>query len=135
MAGGSLTVTGSGKPGIENEGNFKLSGGTISTKSNSDGIGFLQGRGSVTIEANELITDRLYITGNSSFTVASGGKVTSGSTIIDSGTLTNEGEFVSNGPFEKRTEHSIIPVQSAEPEVCLMMQSRHRIILQVIQRR
>lgn len=64
MAGGSLTVTGSGKPGIENEGNFKLSGGTISTKSNSDGIGFLQGRGSVTIEANELITDRLYITGN-----------------------------------------------------------------------
>lgn len=101
MAGGSLTVTGSGKPGIENEGNFKLSGGTISTKSNSDGIGFLQGRGSVTIEANELITDRLYITGNSSFTVASGGKVTSGSTIIDSGTLTNEGEFVSNGPFEK----------------------------------
>ena len=102
MAGGSLTVTGSGKPGIENEGNFKLSGGTISTKSNSDGIGFLQGRGSVTIEANELITDRLYITGNSSFTVASGGKVTSGSTIIDSGTLTNEGEFVSNGPFEKK---------------------------------
>lgn len=101
MAGGSLTVTGSGKPGIENEGNFKLSGGTISTKSNSDGIGFLQGRGSVTIEANELITDRLYITGNSSFTVASGGKVTSGSTIIDSGTLTNEGEFVSNGPFVK----------------------------------
>ena len=101
MTGGSLTVTGSGKPGIENEGNFKLSGGTISTKSNSDGIGFLQRGGSVTIEANELITDRLNITGNSSFTVASGGKVTSGSTIIDSGTLTNEGEFVSNGPFEK----------------------------------
>ena len=101
MAGGSLTVTGSGKPGIENEGTFELSGGTISTKSNSDGIGFLQGRGSVTIKANELNTDRLNITGNSSFTVARGGKVTSGSTIIDSGTLTNEGEFVSNGPFEK----------------------------------
>ncbi len=101
MTGGSLTVTGSGKPGIENEGNFKLSGGTISTKSNSDGIGFLQRGGSVTIEANELNTDRLNITGNSSFTVASGGKVTSGSTIIDSGTLTNAGKFVSNGPFEK----------------------------------
>lgn len=103
MTGGSLTVTGSGKPGIENEGNFKLSGGTISTKSNSDGIGFLQRGGSATIQARELNTDRLYINGNSSFTVARGGKVTSGSTIIDSGTLTNEGEFVSNGPFEKGT--------------------------------
>ena len=101
MTGGSLTVTGSGKPGIENEGNFKLSGGTISTKSNSDGIGFLQRGGSATIQAKELNTDRLYINGNSSFTVARGGKVTSGSTIIDSGTLTNEGEFVSNGPFKK----------------------------------
>lgn len=103
MTGGSLTVTGSGKPGIENEGNFKLSGGTISTKSKSDGIGFLQRGGSATIQARELNTDRLYINGNSSFTVARGGKVTSGSTIIDSGTLTNEGEFVSNGPFEKGT--------------------------------
>ena len=101
MAGGSLTVTGSGKPGIENEGTFELSGGTISTKSNSDGIGFLQSGGSATIQAKELITDRLYI--NSSFTVASGGKVTSESTIIDRGTLTNAGEFVSNGPFEKGT--------------------------------
>ena len=101
MAGGRLTVTGSGKPGIENEGNFKLSGGTISTKSNSDGIGFLQRGGSATIQARELNTDRLNITGNSSFTVARGGKVTSGSTIINSGTLTNEGEFVSNGPFVK----------------------------------
>lgn len=76
MTGGSLTVTGSGKPGIENEGNFKLSGGTISTKSNSDGIGFLQRGGSATIQAKELNTDRLYINGNSSFTVARGGKVT-----------------------------------------------------------
>lgn len=99
MTGGSLKVTGSGKPGIENVGNFNLSGGTISTKSKSDGIGFLQSGGSATIQAKELITDRLYI--NSSFTVASGGKVTSESTIIDSGTLTNEGEFVSNGPFVK----------------------------------
>lgn len=101
MTGGSLTATGSGKPGIENEGTFELSGGTISTKSNSGGIGFLQGLGSVTIKANELNTDRLNITGNSSFTVARGGKVTSESTIINSGTLTNEGEFVSNGPFVK----------------------------------
>ena len=101
MKGGSLTATGSGKPGIENEGTFELLGGTISTKSNSGGIGFLQGRGSVTIKAKELNTDRLYITGDSSFTVARGGKVTSGSTIINSGTLTNEGEFVSNGPFVK----------------------------------
>ena len=101
MTGGSLKVTGSGKPGIENVGNFNLSGGTISTKSNSDGIGFLQRGGSATIQAKELNTDRLYINGNSSFTVARGGKVTSGSTIIDSGTLTNEGEFVSNGPFKK----------------------------------
>lgn len=100
MAGGRLTVTGSGKPGIENVGNFNLSGGTISTKSKSDGIGFLQSGGSATIQAKELITDRLYI--NSSFTVASGGKVTSESTIIDRGTLTNAGEFVSNGPFEKK---------------------------------
>lgn len=98
MSGGRLTVTGSGKPGIENVGDFKLSDGTIST---NGGPGFLQRGGSVTIEANELNTDRLNITGNSSFTVASGGKVTSGSTIIDSGTLTNEGEFVSNGPFKK----------------------------------
>lgn len=103
MKGGSLTATGSGKPGIENEGTFELSGGTISTKSNSDGIGFLQGRGSVTIKAKELNTDRLYITGDSSFTVASVGKVTSESTIIDRGTLINAGEFVSNGPFEKGT--------------------------------
>lgn len=101
MKGGSLTATGSKKPGIENEGTFELSGGTISTKSNSGGIGFLQGLGSVTIKANELNTDRLNITGNSSFTVARGGKVTSESTIINSGTLTNEGEFVSNGPFVK----------------------------------
>lgn len=101
MKGGSLTATGSGKPGIENEGTFELSGGTISTKSNSGGIGFLQSGGSATIQAKELITDRLYI--NSSFTVASGGKVTSESTIIDRGTLTNAGEFVSNGPFEKGT--------------------------------
>ena len=101
MTGGSLTATGSGKPGIENEGIFELSDGTISTKSNSDGIGFLQSGGSATIQAKELITDRLYI--NSSFTVASGGKVTSESTIIDRGTLTNAGEFVSNGPFEKGT--------------------------------
>ena len=101
MTGGSLKVTGSGKPGIENVGNFNLSGGTISTKSKSDGIGFLQSGGSATIQAKELITDRLYI--NSSFTVASGGKVTSESTIIDRGTLTNAGEFVSNGPFEKGT--------------------------------
>lgn len=103
MTGGSLTVTGSGKPGIENVGNFNLSGGTISTKSNSDGIGFLQRGGSATIQAKELNTDRLYINGNSSFTVARGGKVTSGSTRIDSGTLINAGEFVSNGPFEKGT--------------------------------
>lgn len=103
MTGGSLKVTGSGKPGIENVGNFNLSGGTISTKSNSDGIGFLQMGGSATIQAKELNTDRLYINGNSSFTVARGGKVTSGSTRIDSGTLINAGEFVSNGPFEKGT--------------------------------
>lgn len=98
MSGGRLTVTGSGKPGIENVGDFKLSDGTIST---NGGPGFLQRGGSVTIEANELNTDRLNITGNSSFTVASGGKVTSGSMIINSGTLTNEGEFVLNGAFEK----------------------------------
>ena len=98
MSGGRLTVTGSGKPGIENVGDFKLSDGTIST---NGGPGFLQRGESVTIQANELITDQLYITNNSSFTVTSGGKVTSGSTIIDSGTLTNEGEFVSNGPFKK----------------------------------
>lgn len=103
MTGGSLKVTGSGKPGIENVGSFELSDGTISTKSNSGGIGFLQRGGSATIRAKELNTDRLYINGNSSFTVARGGKVTSGSTTIDSGTLTNEGEFVSNGPFEKGT--------------------------------
>lgn len=108
MKGGSLTATGSRKPGIENEGTFELSGGTISTKSNSGGIGFLQGRGSVTIKANELNTDRLNITGNSSFTVARGGKVTSGSTIINSGTLTNEGEFVSNGAFEKEEDGRFI---------------------------
>ena len=108
MAGGRLTVTGSGKPVIENVGNFNLSGGTISTKSNSDGIGFLQSGGSATIQARELITDRLCIT-NSSFTVASGGKVTSGSTIIKSGsTLTNEGEFVSNGAFEKEEDGRFI---------------------------
>lgn len=108
MTGGSLKVTGSGKPGIENVGNFNLLDGTISTKSNSDGIGFLQGGGSATIQARELITDRLCIT-NSSFTVASGGKVTSGSTIIKSGsTLTNEGEFVSNGPFEKEKDGTFI---------------------------
>lgn len=109
MKGGSLTATGSRKPGIENEGTFELSGGTISTKSNSGGIGFLQGCGSVTIKANELNTDRLNITGNSSFTVARGGKVTSGSTIIKSGsTLTNEGEFVSNGAFEKEEDGTFI---------------------------
>lgn len=109
MKGGSLTATGSRKPGIENEGTFVLSGGTISTKSNSGGIGFLQGCGSVTIKANELNTDRLNITGNSSFTVARGGKVTSGSTIIKSGsTLTNEGEFVSNGAFEKEEDGTFI---------------------------
>ena len=108
MSGGRLTVTGSGKPGIENVGDFKLSDGTISTKSNSDGIGFLQGGGSATIQARELITDRLCIT-NSSFTVARGGKVTSGSTIIKSGsTLTNEGEFVSNGAFEKEEDGRFI---------------------------
>ena len=108
MTGGSLKVTGSGKPGIENVGNFNLLDGTISTKSNSDGIGFLQGGGSATIQARELITDRLCIT-NSSFTVASGGKVTSGSTIIKSGsTLTNEGEFVSNGAFEKEEDGTFI---------------------------
>ena len=108
MTGGSLKVTGSGKPGIENVGNFNLLDGTISTKSNSDGIGFLQGGGSATIQARELITDRLCIT-NSSFTVASGGKVTSGSTIIKSGsTLTNEGEFVSNGTFEKEEDGRFI---------------------------
>lgn len=98
MAGGSLTVTGSGKPGIENVGSFELSGGTIST---NGGPGFLQRGGTATIQAKELNTDRLYINGNSSFTVAKGGKVTSGSTIIDSGTLTNAGEFVLNGAFEK----------------------------------
>lgn len=108
MKGGSLTATGSRKPGIENEGTFELSGGTISTKSNSDGIGFLQSGGSATIQARELITDRLCIT-NSSFTVARGGKVTSGSTIIKSGsTLTNEGEFVSNGAFEKEEDGTFI---------------------------
>ena len=108
MKGGSLTATGSRKPGIENEGTFNLSGGTISTKSNSDGIGFLQSGGFATIQARELITDRLCIT-NSSFTVASGGKVTSGSTIIKSGsTLTNEGEFVSNGAFEKEEDGRFI---------------------------
>lgn len=98
MTGGSLTVTGSGKPGIENVGSFELSGGTIST---NGGPGFLQRGGTATIQAKELNTDRLYINGNSSFTVAKGGKVTSGSTIIDSGTLTNAGEFVLNGAFEK----------------------------------
>ena len=108
MSGGRLTVTGSGKPGIENVGSFELSDGTISTKSNSGGIGFLQRGGSATIRAKELNTDRLYINGNSSFTVARGGKVTSGSTTIDSGTLTNEGEFVSNGPFVKNEKGTFI---------------------------
>ena len=105
MTGGSLKVTGSGKPGIENVGSFELSGGTIST---NGGPGFLQSGGSATIQFKELITDRLYITKDSSFTVASGGKVTSGSTIIDSGTLTNEGEFVSNGPFVKNEKGTFI---------------------------
>ena len=51
MSGGRLTVTGSGKPGIENVGDFNLSDGTISAKSNSGGIGFLQRGGSATIQA------------------------------------------------------------------------------------
>ena len=42
MTGGSLKVTGSGKPGIENVGSFELSGGTISTEANG-GIGFVRG--------------------------------------------------------------------------------------------
>lgn len=105
MTGGSLTVTGSGKPGIENVGSFELSGGTIST---NGGPGFLQRGGTATIQAKELNTDRLYINGNSSFTVAKGGKVTSGSTTINSGTLTNEGEFVSNGPFVKEKDGTFI---------------------------
>lgn len=105
MTGGSLKVTGSGKPGIENVGSFELSGGTIST---NGGPGFLQSGGSATIQFKELITDRLYITKDSSFTVASGGKVTSGSTTINSGTLTNEGEFVSNGTFEKEKDGTFI---------------------------
>ena len=104
MTGGSLTATGSGKPGIENEGSFELSGGTISTSADNGGTGFVQRGKPAMIRANELITDRLYITKDSSFTVASGGKVTSGSTIINSGTLTNEGEFVSNGPFKKEKD-------------------------------
>lgn len=108
MSGGRLTVTGSGKPGIENVGDFNLSDGTISAKSNSGGIGFLQRGGSATIQAKELNTDRLYINGNSSFTVARRGKVTSGSTTINSGTLTNEGEFVSNGPFVKEKDGTFI---------------------------
>ena len=66
----------------------------------------MQSGGSATIQAQELITDRLYI--NSSFTVASGGKGTSGRTIIDSGTLTNKGEFVSNGPFVKKENGTFI---------------------------
>lgn len=101
MTGGSLTATGSGKPGIENEGSFELSGGTISTSADNGGTGFVQRGKPAMIRANELITDRLYITKDSSFTVASGGKVTSGSTIINSGTLTNEGEFVLNGALKK----------------------------------
>ena len=108
MSGGRLTVTGSGKPGIENVGDFNLSDGTISAKSNSGGIGFLQRGGTATIQAKELNTDRLYINGNSSFTVARRGKVTSGSTTINSGTLTNEGEFVSNGPFVKEKDGTFI---------------------------
>ena len=107
MKGGSLTATGSRKPGIENEGTFELSGGTISTSSDSGGTGFVQ-RGKPAMIRAKLITDRLCITGNSSFTVARGGKVTSGSTIINSGTLTNEGEFVSNGPFVKEKDGTFI---------------------------
>lgn len=108
MTGGSLTATGSGKPGIENEGSFELSGGTISTSADNGGTGFVQRGKPAMIRANELITDRLYITKDSSFTVASGGKVTSGSTTINSGTLTNEGEFVSNGPFVKEKDGTFI---------------------------
>ena len=108
MTGGSLTATGSGKPGIENEGSFELSDGTISTSSDSGGTGFVQ-RGKPAMIRAKLITDRLCITGNSSFTVARGGKVTSESTIIKSGsTLTNEGEFVSNGAFEKEKDGTFI---------------------------
>ena len=108
MTGGSLTATGSGKPGIENEGRCELSGGTISTSADNGGTGFVQRGKPAMIRANELITDRLYITKDSSFTVASGGKVTSGSTTINSGTLTNEGEFVSNGTFEKEKDGTFI---------------------------
>lgn len=108
MKGGSLTATGSRKPGIENEGTFELSGGTISTSADNGGTGFVQRGKPAMIKANELNTDRLNITGNSSFTVARGGKVTSGSTIINSGTLTNEGEFVSNGPFVKEKDGTFI---------------------------
>lgn len=108
MTGGSLTATGSGKPEIENEGSFELSDGTISTSSDSGGTGFVQ-RGKPAMIRAKLITDRLCITGNSSFTVARGGKVTSESTIIKSGsTLTNEGEFVSNGAFEKEKDGTFI---------------------------
>ena len=108
MTGGSLTATGSGKPGIENEGSFELSDGTISTSSDSGGTGFVQ-RGKPAMIRAKLITDRLCITGNSSFTVARGEKVTSESTIIKSGsTLTNEGEFVSNGAFEKEKDGTFI---------------------------
>lgn len=108
MKGGSLTATGSRKPGIENEGTFELSGGTISTSADNGGTGFVQRGKPAMIKANELNTDRLNITGNSSFTVARGGKVTSGSTIINSGTLTNEGKFVSNGPFVKEKDGTFI---------------------------
>ena len=108
MTGGSLTATGSGKPGIENEGSFELSGGTISTSADNGGTGFVQRGKPATIQAKELITDRLYITKDSSFTVARRGKVTSGSTTINSGTLTNEGEFVSNGPLKKEKDGTFI---------------------------
>lgn len=101
MSGGTLEATGGRSNVIENNGTFQLSGGTITTKSTTNGTGFMQLWGTTTIgDQGVLDVDKLQVSNGGTITIEEGGKITTGGTKIESGSLINKGEFVSNGAFE-----------------------------------
>ena len=101
VSGGKLNTTGTGANVFENNGTLVILGGTVTAKSESNGIGFFSENTGTTTISNDgkLDISRVHLK-EGSITVEKGGELTSGSTVIENGSFINKGEFVSNGAFE-----------------------------------
>lgn len=101
MNGGTVEASGTRKVIFDNEGNFELAGGSITSISDTNGFGFVaSGRSTIISGEGELNTNILVVDKNKTMSIGENATVTTKGVIVDSnGTLVNNGHLVINISF------------------------------------